>query len=836
MKRGFLNKLVGGAAAAVMCLTGMIPALPASAAQTFYNNKTGTEDGYAYELWKDTGNTSMTITGGGTFSCEWSNINNCLFRKGQKFDCTKTYSQLGEISIDYAVDFQPNGNSYMCVYGWTRNPLVEYYIVESWGSWRPPGNASSLGSVTTDGGTYDIYKTTRYNQPSIDGDTTFDQYWSVRRSKPTGNGTYIEGTISVSNHFRAWEKAGLTMGKMYEVALNIEGYQSSGKATVYGNTLRIGGSGSSSQGSSSQSGNNSQSGSQASGVMWSSDFETDEGYWKARGDAKVAVTSSRAYAGSKSLQVSGRKSSWNGAAIDLNGDYFKGGNAYSFSTAVLQNSGKSATMQMTLQYDQNGQTKYTQVASVNAASGTWTKLENSNFTIPSGASNCTLYIESENLTDYYLDQAMGASAGTKSSVVTGGGNSGSSQSSNNQSNNSQSSNNNSQSSSQTGSGSLFTSTFENGTDYWKSRGNANVSSSSAKAFAGSKSLYVSGRTSSWNGAAIDLDGTYFKAGTAYSFSTQVLQNSGRAATMQLTLQYDQNGQTKYAQVASANAASGTWTKLENTNFTIPAGASNCTLYVESDNLTDYYLDQAMGGTAGSSQSASGSSNSGSQQSSSSSGNGGYYVDPSKPMVAIAFDDGASAYSKSDPAYRIIDAVANSGFHATVFYVGDWIKTNEQVRYAYGKGMEIANHTTTHRNLTQLSASEIRSEFDTTYNKLRNIIGAEPSKLMRLPYLASNWQVQQTLYDVPLISCSIDVQDYNGRSAQQIIQTIQNAANNGTLRNAIVLCHENYASTAEAMEYLMPWLKQNGWQVVTVSEMFAANGKTLQGGQVYSKVS
>ena len=176
----------------------------------------------------------MTLTSGGTFSCQWSNMGNALFRKGKKFDATKTHQELGNISITYGCNYQPNGNSYLCVYGWTKNPLIEFYIVESWGSWRPPG-ATPLATITVDGGTYDIYKTTRYNQPSIEGTKTFDQYWSVRQTKRTS------GTISVSEHFRAWERIGLNLGKIYEVALCVEGYQSSGQATVYSNTLTIGG-------------------------------------------------------------------------------------------------------------------------------------------------------------------------------------------------------------------------------------------------------------------------------------------------------------------------------------------------------------------------------------------------------------------------------------------------------------------------------------------------------------------------------------------------------------------------------------------------------------------
>src|SRR5699024_10667712 len=141
----------------------------------------------------------------------------------------------GNMSIDYGVNYNPDGNSYLTVYGWTVDPLVEYYIVESWGDWRPPG-AESKGTINVDGGTYDIYETTRENKPSIIGNTTFQQYWSVRRDKSTS------GTISVSEHFNAWVAHGMPMGNMYEVALTVEGWQSSGWADVYQNDLIIGGS------------------------------------------------------------------------------------------------------------------------------------------------------------------------------------------------------------------------------------------------------------------------------------------------------------------------------------------------------------------------------------------------------------------------------------------------------------------------------------------------------------------------------------------------------------------------------------------------------------------
>lgn len=221
-----------------LCLTIVLAgvSLDVQAAITLTGNATGNIDGYDYELWKDSGNTTMTLNGGGTFSCSWNNINNALFRTGKKYDETKTWQQLGSIRVNYSCDYQPSGNSYLAVYGWTSSPLVEYYIVDSWGNWRPPGSTSK-GTITVDGAVYDIYETTRVNQPSIKGNTTFQQYWSVRQQKRTS------GTITVSDHFKAWEARGMQMGKMYEVSMVVEGYQSSGKATMNKMTIEVGSSG-----------------------------------------------------------------------------------------------------------------------------------------------------------------------------------------------------------------------------------------------------------------------------------------------------------------------------------------------------------------------------------------------------------------------------------------------------------------------------------------------------------------------------------------------------------------------------------------------------------------
>jgi endo-1,4-beta-xylanase len=181
-------------------------------------NKIGKHCGLTYEIWTDSSNSCMTNTAKG-FRASWTTANgNYLARKGVRPGSTSPI-------VTYSATYQPNGNSYLAIYGWTQNPLIEYYIVDSWGDWRPPGT-TAIGSVTVDGGTYDIYQSLRDNKPSIEGTKTFYQYWSVRREKRTS------GTITVAPHFEAWKKFGLTMGTFYEVSLVIEGYQSSGSADV----------------------------------------------------------------------------------------------------------------------------------------------------------------------------------------------------------------------------------------------------------------------------------------------------------------------------------------------------------------------------------------------------------------------------------------------------------------------------------------------------------------------------------------------------------------------------------------------------------------------------
>ena len=183
---------------------------------------------YHYEIWYQGGNNSMTSYDNGTFTAKWSGTNDFLARVGFKYDEKSTYEEVGPIDayFNWKKSGSAGGYNYIGIYGWTVDPLVEYYIVDDW--YNKPGAylGQRKGEFTVDGDTYEIYQNTRNQQPSIKGTATFPQYFSVRKSARSC------GHIDVTAHFKKWESLGMKMGKMYEAKVLVEAGGGSGSFDV----------------------------------------------------------------------------------------------------------------------------------------------------------------------------------------------------------------------------------------------------------------------------------------------------------------------------------------------------------------------------------------------------------------------------------------------------------------------------------------------------------------------------------------------------------------------------------------------------------------------------
>lgn len=190
-------------------------------------NTTGERDGFFHTFWKDGGDACMILGARGRYTVRYTlgSAQNLVVGRGWRTGSTSR-------TIGYrAKHFDPGTNSYLGLYGWSVDPLVEYYVIENWGSgFTPPGpDAKPIGTVDSDGGRYTIYRTERVRQPSIRGVATFVQYWSVRTTRQT---TGRRHRITFANHVAAWRRLGMPLGTMEYQVLATEGFGSTGNADI----------------------------------------------------------------------------------------------------------------------------------------------------------------------------------------------------------------------------------------------------------------------------------------------------------------------------------------------------------------------------------------------------------------------------------------------------------------------------------------------------------------------------------------------------------------------------------------------------------------------------
>lgn len=198
------------------------------------------------------------------------------------------------------------------------------------------------------------------------------------------------------------------------------------------------------------------------------------------------------------------------------------------------------------------------------------------------------------------------------------------------------------------------------------------------------------------------------------------------------------------------------------------------------------------------------------------------LDSSKPMVALTFDDGPYTPVTS----KILKVLKKYDACATFFVVGSRVPTYEDmVKQAYEQGNEIATHTYNHTNLTQVTTKQMKEELRKSRDVIKDAIGCSFSNL-RPPGGNINDNMRNNI-KVPMIYWSVDTEDWKSRDAKSVLKECK-VIQDGD----IVLMHDLYPSTAEAVQKLVPRLIKQGYQLVTIDELFYYKGIKAEAGKVY----
>lgn len=204
------------------------------------------------------------------------------------------------------------------------------------------------------------------------------------------------------------------------------------------------------------------------------------------------------------------------------------------------------------------------------------------------------------------------------------------------------------------------------------------------------------------------------------------------------------------------------------------------------------------------------------------------LDPKKPMIALTFDDGPSAYTMD-----IMALLEKYDGRATFFVVGEMLeKKAEELRHMIDKGHEIASHTWSHTNLRKVSKEDGKKAMNSVIVYMKENYGYDV-KLCRPPYGASNKTVKEEAAElgIALVIWSVDTLDWSTRNAEATFKAVKKEAKDG----AIILCHDIHKPTAESMKKVIPWLHEKGYQLVTVQELLYYKNNGASAGKTYYSV-
>ena len=201
----------------------------------------------------------------------------------------------------------------------------------------------------------------------------------------------------------------------------------------------------------------------------------------------------------------------------------------------------------------------------------------------------------------------------------------------------------------------------------------------------------------------------------------------------------------------------------------------------------------------------------------------FILDKDKKTVAITFDDGPSMNNKI-----IADILAKNKANATFFVLGNKMNKDnvESLKYLLKKGNELGSHSYNHKILTNLKKNFLNDDFILTKNKFKELLNYD-LKLVRPPYGIINNNIISN-YDYSYILWNVDTLDWSSRSVSSVYKKVIGKVHDGD----IILMHETYWSSVNALDSILPSLYQDGFQVTTVSNLAKLKGKNLANNMVY----
>lgn len=193
-------------------------------------------------------------------------------------------------------------------------------------------------------------------------------------------------------------------------------------------------------------------------------------------------------------------------------------------------------------------------------------------------------------------------------------------------------------------------------------------------------------------------------------------------------------------------------------------------------------------------------------------------------VALTFDDGPSRANDG----KILETLQKYGAHATFFVLGDRARVDGDILQMYlAAGCEIGSHSWNHPQLSKMKWNKVERQLSKTNKMVSNLTGGYQIRLLRPPYGSISKTMRKKL-DVPMILWSLDTLDWKTRNTKKIFREVRKEVKDGD----IILMHDIYSTTADAVEKVVPWLQNKGYDVLTVSELMERKGKNIENGSAY----